>query len=288
MRPDVNKGQTRIDRACEEAVATKRCLGSLRYLWRNSKTKSHHPRVQELKEFLKDSPRQRGGQRAEAIHDDEEEEDAEKVEDEEGEEVEDESGEAGDENEGDAGEGGGDAGEGGGDDGEGGSGSEDSILRAPTLRLGDCCASPEPNSDGEWPDSQRPGAWISTYYSKYKDIADTVDVDATPAKTSKDVSSDDGEGRESGHEGDDGYVSPTKEEKLLMAALADDVDATNALAAVSSQAVDGESASESEDNSTKWAPFMDAWVAEIIDKLGLREYLDSTSNFFVVEILVSK
>ena len=98
----------------------------------------------------------------------------------------------------------------------------------------------------------------------------------------------DGEGHESGHEGDDGYVSPTKEEKLLMAALAGDVDATNALAAVSSQAVDGESASESEDNSTKWAPFMDAWVTEIIDKLGLREYLDSTSNFFVVEILVSK
>lgn len=45
-----------MDRAAEEAVKAKRCVGALRYLWRNSPNRAHHPAVHEMKSYLKDSP----------------------------------------------------------------------------------------------------------------------------------------------------------------------------------------------------------------------------------------
>ena len=56
LKPDISKGQTRRDRAAEEAVKAKRCIGALRYLWRNSPNRAHHPAVHEMKSYLKDSP----------------------------------------------------------------------------------------------------------------------------------------------------------------------------------------------------------------------------------------
>lgn len=52
--------ETRASLASEEAVKAKRCLGSLRYLWRNS-TSSHDPYILEMKSHLCPSPLQ--GQR---------------------------------------------------------------------------------------------------------------------------------------------------------------------------------------------------------------------------------
>ena len=59
FRPEPGK-ETRAGLASEEAVKAKRCLGSLRYLWRNS-TASHDPYVLEMKSHLRPSPLQ--GQR---------------------------------------------------------------------------------------------------------------------------------------------------------------------------------------------------------------------------------
>ena len=59
FRPAPGK-ETRAGLASEEAVKAKRCLGSLRYLWRNS-TASHDPYVLEMKSHLCPSPLQ--GQR---------------------------------------------------------------------------------------------------------------------------------------------------------------------------------------------------------------------------------
>lgn len=67
--------ETRAGLASEEAVKAKRCLGSLRYLWRNS-TSSHDPYILEMKSFLQASPLQgeRRRRRRRAAEDEEEEE----------------------------------------------------------------------------------------------------------------------------------------------------------------------------------------------------------------------
>ena len=60
FHPDQKKipKETRSELAAEEAVKTKRCLQSLRYLWRNARQFSHCPRVQSLKDYLAPSPLQ--------------------------------------------------------------------------------------------------------------------------------------------------------------------------------------------------------------------------------------
>lgn len=47
-----------MDQAAKEAVRCKKCLGSLRYLWRSAKTSSHHAAVAEMKQVLVESPNQ--------------------------------------------------------------------------------------------------------------------------------------------------------------------------------------------------------------------------------------
>lgn len=58
FRPKLENGETRVNLAADEAVAMKKCVGSLRYLWRNSPTMSHDPAVQEMKDLLLASPAQ--------------------------------------------------------------------------------------------------------------------------------------------------------------------------------------------------------------------------------------
>ena len=67
LRPDVARGQSRLDRACEEAVNAKRCIGALRYLWRNSPLGAHDVSVQEMKQCLEASPLQRGCSNPDAL-----------------------------------------------------------------------------------------------------------------------------------------------------------------------------------------------------------------------------
>ena len=204
LKPDVANGQTSLDRACEEGVRLKRCVGGLRYLWRNSKEASHSPRVQELKDYLVESPTQL--RRSNAVLD--------------------------------LGDG---VSEDGGDDGrapladdEGGDGvhalahddsptdasdheslvygdssagsvagdlSSDGV-DAPTLRLGDPSPDHLPSasdSDGEPRDSQRPGAWMSKMYTTHKTMGDHVpDALSSPGATEKDDSGSDHDSHDSG------------------------------------------------------------------------------------------
>jgi len=48
---------TRADMAAIEGVKAKKLLGALRYLWRSSKEGGHDPRVVELKQYVKSSPK---------------------------------------------------------------------------------------------------------------------------------------------------------------------------------------------------------------------------------------
>ena len=50
--------KTRMSMAANEAVRVKKCLGALRYLWRNSPEASHAEAVQEMKDLLVASPLQ--------------------------------------------------------------------------------------------------------------------------------------------------------------------------------------------------------------------------------------
>jgi hypothetical protein len=50
--------ETRSSLAAEEAVKVKKCLGTLRYLWRNAMGASHDENVQTMKSFLCPSPLQ--------------------------------------------------------------------------------------------------------------------------------------------------------------------------------------------------------------------------------------
>ncbi len=54
---DGKPGLTRSDMAGLEGVKAKKMLGALRYLWRSSKEGGHDPRIVELKQYIKPSPR---------------------------------------------------------------------------------------------------------------------------------------------------------------------------------------------------------------------------------------
>ena len=60
----------RTVQAGQDAQRAKRCIGAVRYLWRNAKTGSHDPAIQEMKDALVDSPRQQ----PEALEDEADEE----------------------------------------------------------------------------------------------------------------------------------------------------------------------------------------------------------------------
>lgn len=188
-------GESRVDLAADEAVRVKKCMGSLRYLWRNSKGASHHHGVQELKDMLTLSPVQVQNREGCANDDDDEEEEAG-----EGSAAEDREEGPGESEGGSAEEGqdGGeesvrvdesDVGEGAGLDGdaiassgeegdvpatEKGSDGEDS-MNAPTERMGE---SPRP------PDSQvRPAGWLGGFYHNWKE---THGLDASHGKITED------------------------------------------------------------------------------------------------------
>ena len=171
LLPDLAAGQTRLDRAAEEGIRAKRCVGSLRYLWRNSPSGAHSVKVMEMKECLQSSPVQLRRMNADAAIEDKPQDDPSSDEErgppEGNEEV------AGD-NDSTA------------DDGSSDQGdlervqspergcSEDS-LKAPTLRLGwdpEVDTLPSVDSDGEALDSQRPGAWIGKFYKNHRTMGD--------------------------------------------------------------------------------------------------------------------
>ena len=58
FRPNLKTGEGRESLAAQEATRAKSCLGALRYLWRNSKDAAHHPKVAELKTYVRLSPTQ--------------------------------------------------------------------------------------------------------------------------------------------------------------------------------------------------------------------------------------
>lgn len=55
---------TRVDLAAHEAVRLKKCIQSLRFLWRSSPAEAQDPRVADLKRYLQDSPQKRRPHRA--------------------------------------------------------------------------------------------------------------------------------------------------------------------------------------------------------------------------------
>lgn len=166
---------SRMAQAAREAVRAKKAAGAVRYLWRNAATNSHEPVVQEMKDLLRQSPRQEKDA-------DENEGEVEALEEAEAEEAaEPES--CGDEADGDASQdedGGVASGSEGQDadppapgdmvlkspaeDDECGESSETDSLNAPTLKMGE-------NIDSEedpFPDSQvKTGcSWLSKFYAK--------------------------------------------------------------------------------------------------------------------------
>ena len=76
FRPDRAQGETVLALAGDEGSKAKRCIGALRYLWRNAKGSSHDRHVQELKDFLISSPIQEANARARAEESEAENEDA--------------------------------------------------------------------------------------------------------------------------------------------------------------------------------------------------------------------
>ena len=248
MRPDSLRGQTRLDRACEEAVNAKRCIGALRYLWRNSPQGAHDVSVQEMKQCLEASPVQRARDPNALLSQGEEEGEGDAEGDGEGDAEGDGEGVGEGEGEG--------VGEGDGSDvemDESADESDASSLRAPTLRLEDVkedsdpgeepqplaakpawdpeVDSPMPGSDGELPDSQRPGAWMGKFYRDHRTLGDP-----SPARDAESV----GDSEDKNDGPDDASVAETDH--------------------------DGDSLSGD-------SPFMDGWISDIIDKVGLREYL---------------
>lgn len=57
FRPNVDRGESRLQLAAAEGVRCKRAIGALRYLWRNS-AGSYNQQVHELKSHLQNSPLQ--------------------------------------------------------------------------------------------------------------------------------------------------------------------------------------------------------------------------------------
>lgn len=247
LRPDVSRGQSRVDRASEEAVAAKRCVGSLRYLWRNSPSKAHRPSVQEMKSFLVESPLQRARSRGSLENDDCAVEDAPPPLADQG--AEDQGGEGAaedamsngpmsddnenlDESQNDSEE-----------------VSEGESMRAPTARLGHepmrrtwdpfAGESPLPDSDGELPDSQRPGAWIGRFYRDRRTMGDNPE-DAHPVPIESD-GPDGGDGPDGDSDDDgDGQPSELEAENLCHLRLGEDA-----------------------------MPHLHDWIDEIVCKLGL-------------------
>ena len=76
FRPDRAQRETVLALAGDEGSKAKRCIGALRYLWRNAKGSSHDRHVQELKDFLISSPIQEANARARAEESEAENEDA--------------------------------------------------------------------------------------------------------------------------------------------------------------------------------------------------------------------
>eukprot|EP00435_Cladocopium_sp_Y103_P055722 s3265_g18.t1 len=173
FRPDRSKGQSVYGLAAEEATKAKKCIGALRYLWRNSQN-SYDPFVQDLKSLLESSPIQEANARAAA---------------------EAEASENGTDEEAGAASAGEEGGEGAGaaeaeassseveqaneeveDEMGDGSGDDASSLNAPTLRLGEesdsSSASPRDHEDegeNEFADSQvRPEGCLGGFYTKWK------------------------------------------------------------------------------------------------------------------------
>ena len=204
FRPDEKKQETRVTLAGEEAVKAKRCLGSLRNLWRNSRFASHCQQVQDMKDLLCASPIQRANSNLSlALQDAQPDEDLEPGADaeaasasfqgsdsweasgDEGERIgDDEGGESGDEGagSGDEGEEIGDEGEEIGDEIDGvpiedfphahafeeeqkASDSDADSLTAPTMQLGEHTSDEETSEDQR--DSQVKGRWMGNFYRDY-------------------------------------------------------------------------------------------------------------------------
>lgn len=201
----------RLDRASEEAVSGKRCIGSLRYLWRNSPNKAHHASVQEMKSYLVESPMQRARSRGSLENGGDAEDAPPPLEDQGAEPHRDEGAAAEDEDamsERDVS-----------DDNEqldessGGEPSEGESLRAPTAVLGHepmrrtwdpwAGESPLPDSDGELPDSQRPGAWIGKFYKNHRTMGDNPEDADFICTTPIDSDSPDGDDGPDGPDGGD-------------------------------------------------------------------------------------
>ena len=175
------KNGPREVQAAAEGLRAKKCLGALRYLWRNARTAAHHPFVAAMKTLLEDSPLQEARRTIQEPEPESPEEvllddnvdgdgvssgddegvegdgDVRAVSEQSGSEVEpeeevlvtqDDEGETSDNGAG-SNHGGDD------DDPSDGAASEHSILSSATLRLDDIPREP---------DSQREGAWIGAFY----------------------------------------------------------------------------------------------------------------------------
>ena len=160
-----------MDRAAEEAVKAKRCVGALRYLWRNSPNRAHHPAVHEMKSYLKDSPVQQSNALITMPPPD--------------------AGGDGDPSPA-------------GSDSEGGSEPAESDNESnplPALGNGDIQDSSDDglHSDGEPRDSQRRGAWMGRVYRHQKEYNDGVQ----PISDEQFENGDDDDDDENGHGDDD-------------------------------------------------------------------------------------
>lgn len=200
FRPDRTKGETVLAFAAEEGTKAKKCIGALRYLWRNAQEGSHDRHVQDLKDLLSASPVQEANAQARvqaeledagepASGHEPQDEASSEVEQADEEEMESDGGGS----QGDSDDGGsqGDSNDGGsqGDSGHGGSqgdSADASSLIAPTLRLGDAISSSEAGSEDEnaFVDSQvRPEGWLGGFYHKWKAAFDFQEFeDKVPPK----------------------------------------------------------------------------------------------------------
>ena len=191
FQPDAAKQETKLSLAGEEAVKTKRCLQALRHLWRNTQQKSHCPAVQEMKDYLCPSPTQEmnaNGPDPDDASQSSDKEHKEPVNVNMEDEVEGGS-ESGDSDSGESQDDMGDQKQGRiaqydvcrVDDGdsspqktekdESNGSDNESLLRAPTLRLDDFEATDDLSSsqasEEEWQDSQVSSNWLGKFYSKY-------------------------------------------------------------------------------------------------------------------------
>ena len=205
--------ETRSSLAAEEAMKVKRCLGALRYLWRNASSTSHDENVQTMKSFLCTSPLQESRRHPgepqdppveegeasgeDASNESEQEGGDETMESEQ--ENDDEGGndqcvEFDEENVGESDVGSTDSDDDDDDDDHDNQGrvvehgvrrvenevSDGDSLTAPTLRLGEESSAEESDSAENYPHSQVPGrGWMGKLYSKYGKFAKTVEARPT-------------------------------------------------------------------------------------------------------------